>query len=340
MRYLNEKCPVCGNAFTEDDDVVVCPYCATPHHRECYTNLGKCFNEDKHEDGFVWEKTETKEEKPEEEKTQENADFVVCPECGTKNKKNALICSNCTSALNSEIREQFEPSRATAVFINGMPVDNEATIDEDNSVTVREAACFIQKGKESYIKTFLDAKSGKRKPKFNIWAFIFGAYWFFYRKMYKPGFAFLGIEFALSIFNTGLVYKVFPAVVNFITEHFTTYSELIAFISGNPAVDSALYEEYYAIVNKCFQDGGVLSYVIIAINIASILIRVFAGFKANGFYLDFVKTSVAKIKKAIPHPGAYFTYLYAKGGASFLTPALIWMAVYYINQMILSYALK
>ena len=52
MDYIGEKCPVCGKNFHADDDVVVCPICGTPHHRECYENLGHCFNEEKHAEGF------------------------------------------------------------------------------------------------------------------------------------------------------------------------------------------------------------------------------------------------------------------------------------------------
>lgn len=333
MRYENEKCPLCEKAFTADDDVVVCPHCATPHHRECYASLGKCANEEKHADGFVWTKTEVKaEENKEEDAPQEEKDYIVCPECGTKNKKNALMCSNCSSVLNPELRQQFEPLKTSTIFIEGMPVNNEDYIDEEGTVTVKEAVCFIQRGKESYIKTFLDAKLNKRKPKFNIWAFLLGAYWFFYRKMYKPGFAFLGINFALKIFTSGLIFKTFPDVIDFFMKNAN------AFAQGTASVD--LYEAYYDILDKSIQNSGAMLYVILAINLASIVVNVVAGFKANGFYLNFIKESVEKIKKALPHPGAYYTYLYAKGGASFLTPALISMAVYYLNEIILSYAMR
>lgn len=333
MRYENEKCPLCGNVFTEDDDVVVCPQCATPHHRECYLENGRCANEEKHQEGFVWTKTEVKvEENKEEDAQQEEKDYIVCPECGTKNKKNALVCSNCASVLNPEIREQFEPPKSSGIYIDGKPVNNEDCIDEEGTVTVKEAVCFIQRGKESYIKTFLDAKFNKRKPKFNIWAFLFGAYWFFYRKMYKPGFAFLGVNFALKIFNSGLVLKTFPDVIDFFMRNAN------AFAQGTASID--LYEEYYNIVDKSIQSSGVMLYVILAVNLASIVVNIVAGLKANGFYLNFIKESVVKIKKALPHPGAYYTYLYAKGGTSFLTPALISMAIYYLNEIIFSYAMR
>lgn len=48
MDFKNYFCPVCNNKFTDDDDVVVCPECGTPHHRDCYFSNGGCFNADKH----------------------------------------------------------------------------------------------------------------------------------------------------------------------------------------------------------------------------------------------------------------------------------------------------
>ena len=54
--YKNEKCPVCNTEFKDGDDIVTCPVCGTPHHRECYNKIGHCINEDKHKDGFEYKK--------------------------------------------------------------------------------------------------------------------------------------------------------------------------------------------------------------------------------------------------------------------------------------------
>ena len=59
--HENEKCPVCDKIFTPEDDIVFCPVCGTPHHRECYNSLGKCVNEDKHESGFEYKFEEKKQ---------------------------------------------------------------------------------------------------------------------------------------------------------------------------------------------------------------------------------------------------------------------------------------
>ena len=61
FRYSYEKCPVCEKEFANDDDIVVCPLCGTPHHRDCYKKNGECSNYDKHSEGFHW--TPSKENK-------------------------------------------------------------------------------------------------------------------------------------------------------------------------------------------------------------------------------------------------------------------------------------
>ena len=54
MRYKSCKCVHCDSIFTETSDVVVCPLCGSPHHRECWKETGKCTNEDKHSENFEW----------------------------------------------------------------------------------------------------------------------------------------------------------------------------------------------------------------------------------------------------------------------------------------------
>lgn len=36
MDYRGQHCPICGKEFCDGDDIVVCPECGTPYHRECY----------------------------------------------------------------------------------------------------------------------------------------------------------------------------------------------------------------------------------------------------------------------------------------------------------------
>ncbi len=55
-RFDGKLSPVCREKFTSDSDIVVCPDCGTPHHRECYTKTNKCALYKGH-GSFVWEGT-------------------------------------------------------------------------------------------------------------------------------------------------------------------------------------------------------------------------------------------------------------------------------------------
>ena len=53
--FTGAKCEYCKKIFTSTDDVVVCPDCGTPYHRECYIEAGECINYELHEKGGDWE---------------------------------------------------------------------------------------------------------------------------------------------------------------------------------------------------------------------------------------------------------------------------------------------
>lgn len=337
MRYENEKCPVCDEVFTENDEVVVCPECGAPHHRSCYSENGHCANEHMHAEGFVWKKTEQEVQKTEENKTEaseksDESEVSVCPDCGAENKKRAFVCTSCGAVLIPEMREEVETAPKTApVFIDGRPVDDKDYIDEEKTVTVKEAACFIQTGKERYIKTFLDAKVNHRKPKFNIWAFLLGAYWFFFRKMYKPGFVFAGINFAINCFRMTFFMQIAGEAMKFILENQS------AFASGK--ADEALYNQYLALMEKGMATHQTEMILMVVFSLLPVVVNIVAGIFANKLYLNHIKATIAKIKSVIPNPSAYFTYIYAKGGTTILNTFLLGMVIYYLTNIVFSQAL-
>ena len=54
-RYTGNHCPVCEQAFTDTDDIVVCPDCGTPYHRDCWKKVGACMHRSEHAAGFEWQ---------------------------------------------------------------------------------------------------------------------------------------------------------------------------------------------------------------------------------------------------------------------------------------------
>ena len=81
-RYTGNHCPVCEQAFTDDDDIVVCPDCGTPYHRACWPKEG-CVHAAEHGQ-FEWRPDNAPE-----------AEEPVCPNCGAHNPPGAHFCNHC-----------------------------------------------------------------------------------------------------------------------------------------------------------------------------------------------------------------------------------------------------
>lgn len=91
--FKGQKCPYCGNAFSEKDDIVVCPECGTPHHRSCYFEHKMCANEYRH-GAFEWSP-----EMPEVPAAGSEGAGVVCARCGKMNPPLSLFCNNCGAPI-------------------------------------------------------------------------------------------------------------------------------------------------------------------------------------------------------------------------------------------------
>ncbi len=108
MRYSGIECVLCHNTFNEKDDVVVCPVCGAPHHRECWMKENRCAYDERHTEGFVWEfPKQPQNDEAEQKKVQSAADFVfkngegviICPECKAANFANDTFCRRCRKPI-------------------------------------------------------------------------------------------------------------------------------------------------------------------------------------------------------------------------------------------------
>ncbi len=97
MRYEGNICPGCGEVFTQDDDVVVCPECATAQHRECYKKKGECVNAHLHSTSFQWqpEKGVSEQSSSTLINQQENKKTFECPACKNMCDPDKGYCEKC-----------------------------------------------------------------------------------------------------------------------------------------------------------------------------------------------------------------------------------------------------
>lgn len=101
LDYTGIKCPVCEKPFQPGDDIVVCPQCGAPYHRECYEKEGKCIFDDLHQQGKSWEAPAA----PKTPDTSAEIKDQECPNCGKLNAHSALFCDQCGASLSGHPAE-------------------------------------------------------------------------------------------------------------------------------------------------------------------------------------------------------------------------------------------
>lgn len=195
--YTGNSCPACGKVFGEGDDIVVCPVCGSPHHRECYKATGHCGNEELHATGQRWEADPSifKDEQPQ--------DGFACRQCGTVNPAGNIFCQACGHRMGAEPthdnNRQSSPSSFTDFMQMQSQVDYTQTLVED--ITVKEVCDYVGPSSLSFVMKF-KMLLGRGGMSFNWGAFFFGFYYCFYRKMYKLGAVLLGL-YVLSAIPSG-----------------------------------------------------------------------------------------------------------------------------------------
>ncbi len=158
--FNEQSCVRCKSYLFADDDVVVCPICGAPHHRECYEALGHCALEELH--GTEREYSKIKEKVKEESKP------VKVTEQPRPNDDSFPPFAN---------MPQFD-------LLGGVPAD----YDLGEGVTADEAKRFVMANTHRYIPKFAILNK-KNKISWNWMAFVCPTGWLLSRKMYKLGIA-------------------------------------------------------------------------------------------------------------------------------------------------------
>ncbi len=294
MNYINYKCPVCNNQFTEEDDVVVCPECGTPHHRECYIKNGKCANADKHgtnepiEVEFV--DVEEKEESSPEAETTENK---------TENPQQAV----------QEIIEELKGGSGD-YMLNG------------SHVSFYEAA--IGKNQKYYIPHFMVMDKTKKAVSWNIAGFFVPLAWCLYRKMYK----FAAIIFALYMLLFGIIGYTFAeneeimnATVECVQEDPNFYEDIILYRTSKTNVSLTEKQVKFYELTENFRlpvPVEIFMYIVVY------GVRIIMGIYATNLYYKKLTKNIEKVDKLELSPDMKRSVLFRKCGTiPFIIAAIV-----------------
>lgn len=319
--YIGVRCPVCNKKFIQADDIVVCPVCGAPHHRECYAAKSACAFASEHLSGKEW-----RPPAPEPGAPQESPDVSVCPACRSHNPKDVIFCQVCGKRM-SEIPPQGDRPREPATW--GFPgimqgIDPAALVygglppdEKIGGESVRDLAVYIGDNSAYYLTRFKIMDETSRSLSFNLSALVFGFLYFFHRKMYLIG------AFLLVLFVAG-------AVPSFLQAREMLPQLMYSWGLGpDVAINYSLISHYQSIVNVT---GSI-----------NFLICLVMSLCANHFYYVKALKDVHAIRESASEPHdeiAYNKALSLKGGSSrtaVIVVISVIVAAYFVVATMMSY---
>ncbi len=187
-----EKCPVCHGYMFDDEDIVFCPVCGQPHHRECYNALGECASARYHGTDMQYRKPERPQTQEQTEQPQPQVDFDEQEEV-ENNRFGGFEGNGATFITNIDPYGGVSPNK----------------VDTQTNITAKEYKKCVVFNTARYIPKFFGIQKGSRSS-WNWASAIFPHAWYFYRKCYGQGvlaFVLRLVGVALSSFGSIQLFK-------------------------------------------------------------------------------------------------------------------------------------
>lgn len=209
-KYYGCPCEGCGEPLTLKDDIVVCPDCGAPYHRTCYEKLGRCIHSPAHAAGYEWHFP------------YQDAELRTCPSCGERTLRSEETCRCCGAALppETEADEQLNDRKAAQdeqhsgfdyerfyrqyeqQTMDPLHRNLQAAFGKDeliDGIPSSDWMTYIGTAAPAYLNDYSRMQLQHTKISLSFSALLFGPFYFFYRKAWKPAFAFLAAELVLAL---------------------------------------------------------------------------------------------------------------------------------------------
>ena len=288
-KYYGCACEGCGRPLTLRDDIVVCPDCGAPYHRDCYEKLGRCIHAPAHRAGYEWSFP------------YQDAQLRTCPSCGERTLRSEPFCRCCGAPMPPESAEDPNDRRAAQTEQNGsFDYDSfyrqyEQNVTQPMHQNIRTAfgqdelidgipssdwSDYIGKAAPVYLNDYSRMQLQNTKVSMSFSALLFGPFYFFYRKAWKPAFAFLAAELVLSL----------PTLLDMML---VTGSPLVAGLNSSTIV--------------------ILSRVMTVLSFVLVMVRTLY---AKWLYRKSAADRIRRIRKEFPNAAQRCAVLSAQGGVS------------------------
>lgn len=309
------SCSVCHAYLFDEDDVVYCPVCGAPHHRDCYNKIGHCALEEFHGTEQQYDKLREKELEEaqknidisdnEQYKKSKFHDTVTCPKC--ENSYPSIIgrCPRC-GTVNPQNNPSFTNTPPFIMFdlLGGVPKD----MDIGDGVTADEAKQFVVNNTHRYIPKFAAMKLGS-KASWNWLAFLLPSAWYMSRKMYLKGILITVLLVSFSLLSIPLLNSV----------------------SVDSSNTSNIYETQNFLTNTILSAETPQLILAVLGLLLELGLRIFTGILGDWHYRNHTISTIKEIKSNSDDIKNTFR---KKGGISFIGLLLGFFAIQYLPTLI------
>ena len=317
--FKKTKCVVCKENFIDSADVVVCPKCGAPYHKNCYNIENKCIYESVHGTDASYHV----DYKNETDYDPNIGKLKICPKCSTENPSDANFCNKCgyvflpngENIFNNEVKIEIPP-----LFDPLGGVDPNKKFD---GVEANKVAKFVVSNTPYYMNVFSKIDDTNRS-KFNFSAFLFTGAWFLYRKLYKIGIILSIVVFGLTIASLFVDYFFSMPLLR------TICSSLGLSVSSEASFQMNDYMKVYSELLKFPVEKQVIFYLPSVLKFINFLIMIFSGFLANKIYYKHCIKELKNLDSKILPINDYNLELQKRGGVNI---RLMWL-MFFLHMVV------
>ncbi len=285
MDFTKYTCPLCKQAFKDTDDVVVCPDCGTPHHRECWLENGECLRADKHglNEPVEVEFKDVETEEKSDNNTENNAQSIA-------------YIGDTNNAFNSENNEKESPQKIVQDIMDKLEKGNQQEVLIDNQ-KVSHFVAAIGKNQDYYLPRFMLFEKIKKPFSWNIAGFFVPLAWALYRKMYKVAalvFAMYLAVFAITSLPLMTNEEYFEASQACLQEDPEYMVNILMYDSGSGDVSlTANQVKLYEII----KNAEIPAYIIVITYVLTLGSRIAVGIFGTYLYFKKLSKNITKAKE-------------------------------------------
>lgn len=269
MKYIGKPCVHCGKTFTFDDDIVVCPDCGSPHHRQCYKELNKCANTELHSEDFTWKPAAEKSNEAESDSKAMPEGMTKCDTCGMPIPEDEEICPYCGESNEDQIQNRRLSNEHDRDFRRIFGIDANSDM---GGVKAIDLIVFVRVNVLYYASYFKLMAFSKRRLSMNILCLFFPSIYFANRRMWLWAVISAIISVLLTI----------PYAISMLVE-----------MSANPAGERIFSER---VLNILVENSDSINTIISICNGLDFFVRLLFCLFANLLYYRFAIHSVKKIR--------------------------------------------